>query len=64
MASSAHVRVGFEDSPRLPNGECPSSNAAFVEWAVTLARMLGREPVTPPEMRALLDIPVRASSHP
>jgi uncharacterized protein (DUF849 family) len=60
MASGAHVRVGLEDSPRLPGDDLPASNAAFVEWAVTLARMVGREPVTPAEVRALLDIPVRA----
>jgi 3-keto-5-aminohexanoate cleavage enzyme len=60
VAAGAHVRVGFEDSPRLPGDDRPSSNAAFVEWAVALARMLGRQPATPAEVRALLDIPVRA----
>ena len=61
IATGGHVRVGFEDSPRLPDNEQPASNATFVEWAVKLARMLGREPVTPAEVRALLDIPDRSS---
>jgi uncharacterized protein (DUF849 family) len=59
MVSGAHVRVGFEDSPRLPGSDQPASNAEFVEWAVTMARMLGREPVTPAEVRSLLNIPDR-----
>ena len=61
MATGAHVRVGFEDSPRLPDNEQPLSNAAFVEWAVTMARMLGREPVTPAEVRELMDLPDRSA---
>jgi 3-keto-5-aminohexanoate cleavage enzyme len=60
MVTGSHVRVGFEDSPRLPDNDAPTSNAHFVEWAVNMARMLGREPVTPAEVRTLLDIPDRS----
>ena len=56
MAAGAHVRVGFEDSPSLPGNPQPVSNAEYVEWAVTMARMLGREPVSPGEARDLLGI--------
>lgn len=59
MAAGAHVRVGFEDSPFLPNNPQPASNAAYVEWAVTMARMLGREPITSEEARELLGIAPR-----
>lgn len=56
MATGAHVRVGFEDSPSLPDDAQPDSNARFVEWAVRLARSLGREPMSPSEARPLLGL--------
>ena len=56
IATGAHVRVGFEDSPRLPNKPQPSSSAEFVEWAETLARLHGREPATPAQARVLLGL--------
>ena len=52
----AHVRVGFEDSPSLPDDPQPDSNARFVEWAVRLSRSLGREPLSPAEARPLLGL--------
>jgi uncharacterized protein (DUF849 family) len=56
MATGAHVRVGFEDSPTLPDDPQPDSNARFVEWAVRIARALGREPLSPAEARPLLGL--------
>ena len=56
IATGAHVRVGFEDSPRLPNDPQPKSSADFVEWAVTMARSLGREPATPSRAREMLKL--------
>ena len=56
IATGAHVRVGFEDSPTLPDDAQPDSNARFVEWAVRLARSLGREPFSPGEARPLLGL--------
>ena len=51
IATGAHVRVGFEDSPWLPNNPQPRSNADLVEWAVTMSRLHGREPATPAQAR-------------
>lgn len=48
--------VGFEDSRTLPDDGQPDSNARFVEWAVRLARSLGREPLSPGEARPLLGL--------
>jgi 3-keto-5-aminohexanoate cleavage enzyme len=56
IATGAHIRVGFEDSPFLPNNPSPHSNAEYVEWAVTLARLHGREPATPAQARELLGL--------
>lgn len=56
IATGAHVRVGFEDSPFLPNNPQPSSNAQYIEWAVTMARLQGREPATPAEARGMLGL--------
>ena len=51
IATGAHVRVGFEDSPWLPNNPQPRSSADHVEWAVTMSRLHGREPATPAQAR-------------
>jgi uncharacterized protein (DUF849 family) len=56
IATGAHIRVGFEDSPFLPNKESPVSNAEYVDWAVTLSRLHGREPATPAQARELLGL--------
>jgi 3-keto-5-aminohexanoate cleavage enzyme len=48
------VRVGFEDTPLLPDGSVARSNAELVELAVALADALGREPVEPAEARRLI----------
>lgn len=57
IAMGDHIRIGFEDSPRLPTNAMPRSNADFVEWAVAVARLHGREPATPSQARALLRLP-------
>jgi 3-keto-5-aminohexanoate cleavage enzyme len=56
IATGAHIRVGFEDSPFLPHKPQPTSNAEYVEWAVTLARLNGREPATPARARQILSL--------
>ncbi|MDA0733735.1 MAG: 3-keto-5-aminohexanoate cleavage protein [Chloroflexi bacterium] len=56
IVTGAHVRVGFEDSPCLPNNSQPKSNADFIEWAVTTARLNGREPATPEQARDILGL--------
>ncbi len=56
IATGAHIRVGFEDSPFLPNNRQPRSNAEYIEWAATMARMNGREPATPEQAREMLGL--------
>jgi len=56
IATGAHVRVGFEDTPWLPNNSQPRSSADHVEWAVTMSRLHGREPATPAQAREILDL--------
>jgi 3-keto-5-aminohexanoate cleavage enzyme len=56
IATGAHIRVGFEDSPFLPDDPVPSSNARYIEWAVKMARMQGREPATPAQAREILSL--------
>ncbi len=52
----AHIRVGFEDNLYLRKGVLAKSNAEFVERAVQIAGMLGREVATCQEARTLLGI--------
>ena len=56
IATGAHIRVGFEDSPFLPNNPSPTSNAQYVDWGVTMARHQGREPATPAQVREILGL--------
>lgn len=56
LAAGAHVRVGFEDSARMPNGDVAGSNADLVARAAAAAREVGRGPATAEETRALLDL--------
>ncbi len=51
-----HMRVGLEDNIRMPNGELAKGSYEEVEWAVNLARSLGREPATPDEARKIMGI--------
>ena len=56
IASGDHLRIGFEDRVTLPDGQLADSNAAFVEWAVSVAHAHGRRPATPAEARALIGL--------
>ena len=49
-----HVRVGLEDNLYLEKGVFAPTNAAFVEKAAAIVRMLGERPATPAEARAIL----------
>ncbi len=51
-----NIRVGLEDNFYLSSGEMAKSNGALVDNAVQLARMIGREPTTIAETRAILNI--------
>ena len=54
IATGAHVRVGFEDGIYLPDGSLAASNAAQVEWAVEVARAVGRAPLGGEGVRGLV----------
>jgi 3-keto-5-aminohexanoate cleavage enzyme len=51
-----HIRVGFEDNLYLSRGVLAESNAQFVEFAVQMAKGVGREIATPAEARSILKI--------
>lgn len=56
LEDGSHVRVGFEDAVVLPDGRVPASNAELVEWAVTAARAVGREPAGYEETRRIVGL--------
>jgi 3-keto-5-aminohexanoate cleavage enzyme len=51
-----HMRVGLEDSIRVPNGELAKGSYEQVEVAVKIASTFGREPATPDEAREIMGI--------
>ena len=51
-----HMRVGLEDNVRVPTGELAKGSYELVEWAVRVADILGREPATPDEARAIMGL--------
>ncbi|HSR10977.1 MAG TPA: 3-keto-5-aminohexanoate cleavage protein [Thermodesulfobacteriota bacterium] len=60
LLNGGHVRVGFEDNVYLSRGVLAKSNGELVEKAVRLAREIGRDIMTPDEVRKLLRIPKKA----
>jgi len=51
-----NLRVGVEDTFYLPDGERTTGNGQLVETLVGIAREVGREPMTPDEVRAYLGL--------
>ena len=49
-----HLRTGVEDTFYLPNGEKTLGNGQLIEELVKIARDVGREPMTPAEVRAMI----------
>ena len=56
LVMGGHVRVGLEDNLRVARDRRAESNAELVEKALTLARLLDREPATAAETRELLGL--------
>lgn len=54
LAMGGHVRTGLEDNLYVEKGVLAASNAQLVEKLARLARIVGREPVTPAEARTVL----------
>lgn len=55
LAMGGNVRVGLEDNFYLPHGEM-ATNAELVEQAAELTHNVGREPATPEEARAIMEL--------
>ncbi|MDG4649731.1 3-keto-5-aminohexanoate cleavage protein [Roseibacterium sp. SDUM158017] len=55
-AMGGHVRVGLEDSLTIARGQLARSNAEQVAKIRRIVEDLGREPATPAEARAMLDL--------
>jgi uncharacterized protein (DUF849 family) len=51
-----HVRVGMEDNLYLDPGVLTPGNGALVERAVSIVRLLGAEPASPDDARAILGL--------
>lgn len=49
-----HMRVGLEDNTRMPDGEIAKGSFEQVEWAVGVAKSLGRTPATPDEASSIM----------
>lgn len=49
-----HLRTGVEDTFYMPNGDKTTGNGQLIEALATVAREVGREPMTPDETRAFL----------
>ncbi len=56
LVLGGHVRVGLEDNLYLGRGVLAPDNAALVRRAVEIVRLLGSEPATPAEARAILGL--------
>jgi 3-keto-5-aminohexanoate cleavage enzyme len=56
LALGGNIRVGFEDNVYFERGQLAESNAQFVERAVALARVAGREVATPDQVRERLGV--------
>jgi uncharacterized protein (DUF849 family) len=56
MLMGGHTRVGLEDNFYLEKGVEATSNAQLVEKAVSIIRLLGGEPATAAEARAILGL--------
>ena len=61
LTMGGHVRVGWEDNPYLPDGSPSRTNAELVDTIVQIARLMGREPATPDEARAIIGLPEHAA---
>ena len=55
IAHGGHVRVGLEDTNKLPNGDI-ATNYELVEHVVEMAKAMGREIATPAEAREILQM--------
>merc|ERR1719310_619514 len=55
IAMGGHVRVGLEDTNKLPDGRI-ATNVELVKHVVEMAKAMGREIATPEEAREILSM--------
>jgi len=55
-----HIRVGLEDSVRVPGGELAKGNWEQVEVAVKIAKLVDRDVASPEEAREMLHLPKKS----
>ena len=56
ICMGGHVRVGLEDTNKLPDGKL-ATNVELVKHVVDMAAMMGREIANPAESRKILSMP-------
>lgn len=55
--NGGHIRVGLEDSTRMPDGSLAKGSWEQVRWAAQVARLAGRPVATPEQTRAIVHLP-------
>jgi uncharacterized protein (DUF849 family) len=63
LMMGGHIRVGLEDNMRVSRDRRAESNAELVDKAMTLARLLDRDPTGPDGAREILGLTVRARAN-
>jgi len=56
VLQNGHIRVGYEDCGRHPDGSYAQSNADLVDRVVQMAKMVGRPIATPEEAREFIGL--------
>jgi uncharacterized protein (DUF849 family) len=54
-----NIRVGLEDTSWMPEGKLAPGNVALIDKVIDLMAILGAEPATPAETRALMGLPAK-----
>ena len=63
LSAGGHLRVGMEDTLTFAKGRPVRDNAELVARAAELARLAQRPPMTPDEVRAMLNVKDRRPAH-
>ena len=61
VLQNGHIRVGYEDCGRHPDGSYAKSNADLVDRVVKMARLVDRPIATPAEARDIIRLPLARS---
>jgi len=58
--NGGHIRVGLEDSIRMPGGPLAKGSYEQVQWAVQMARLADREVASCKEAKQIFNLPDRS----